>query len=292
MTSHLYRSVLYIPGGRESALKKARNIPTDAIIFDLEDAVAATEKASARKTLVQQLLAGGYGRRIKIVRINSLDTPWGFADIAAIAKTTPDVILLPKVNIAAEILELSGEMSKYEGLKKTKIWAMVETPRGILNAPEIADCIELDGMVMGTNDLAKDLNIRLDSTRSSMLSALSLCVLAARAAGITIIDGVFNAFKDDTGLRCEAVQGRNLGFDGKTLIHPAQVDIVNKAFAPSSTEIDLAQRQIVAFKEASQNGLGVAVVDGKIVENLHVEAAHATIEKSEIILEMETLNNK
>jgi (3S)-malyl-CoA thioesterase len=125
-----------------------------------------------------------------------------------------------------------------------------------------------------------------------MLSALSLCVLAARAAGITIIDGVFNAFKDDTGLRCEAVQGRNLGFDGKTLIHPAQVDIVNKAFAPSSTEIDLAQRQIVAFKEASQNGLGVAVVDGKIVENLHVEAAHATIEKSEIILEMETLNNK
>ena len=292
MTSRPYRSVLYIPGGREYALNKARNIPTDAIIFDLEDAVAATEKVSARETLVQQLLVGGYGPRTKIVRINSLDTPWGFADIAAIAKATPDIILLPKVNIAAQILELGVEMSKYEGLKKTKIWAMMETPRGILNAPKIADCIELDGMVMGANDLAKDLNIRLDSTRSSMLSALSLCVLAARAAGITIIDGVFNAFKDDTGLRCEAVQGRDLGFDGKTLIHPAQVDIVNKAFAPSSTEIDLAQRQIVAFKEASQNGLGVAVVDGKIVENLHVEAAHATIEKSEIILEMEILSNK
>jgi (3S)-malyl-CoA thioesterase len=278
---------LYIPGGREGALNKARKIPADAIIFDLEDAVAVTEKVSARATLIQQLLAEGYGRRTKIVRINSLETPWGQADIAAVAGTSPDVILLPKVDRAKKVLELRFEMSKYEGLKKTKIWAMIETPRGILNAVEIADCPELDGMVMGTNDLAKDLNVRLDSTRSPMLAALSLSILAAKAADIIILDGVFNAFKDDAGLLLEAVQGRELGFDGKTLIHPAQVDIVNNVFSPSSIEIKLAHRQIEAFNEASLNGEGIAVVDGKIVENLHIETARATIEKSEIILDME-----
>jgi (3S)-malyl-CoA thioesterase len=279
---------LYIPGGREGALNKARKIPADAIIFDLEDAVAVTEKVSARATLIQQLLAEGYGRRTKIVRINSLETPWGQADIAAVAGTSPDVILLPKVDRAKKVLELRFEMSKYEGLKKTKIWAMIETPRGILNAVEIADCPELDGMVMGTNDLAKDLNVRLDSTRSPMLAALSLSILAAKAADIIILDGVFNAFKDDAGLLLEAVQGRELGFDGKTLIHPAQVDIVNNVFSPSSIEIKLAHRQIEAFNEASLNGEGIAVVDGKIVENLHIETARATIEKSEIILDMES----
>ena len=287
MISRPYRSVLYIPGGREGALNKARNIPADAIIFDLEDAVAVTEKVSARATLVQQLLIGGYGRRTKIVRINSLETPWGFSDIVAVAGTSPDVVLLPKVDTAKKVLELRLEMSKYESLNKTKIWAMMETPRGILNAVEIADCPELDGMVMGTNDLAKDLNVRFDSTRSPMLTALGLSILAAKAAGIIILDGVFNAFKDDAGLMLEAVQGRDLGFDGKTLIHPAQVDIVNNVFSPSPTEIELAHRQIAAFKEASLNGEGVAVVDGKIVENLHIDTARATIEKSEVILDME-----
>ena len=287
MISRPYRSVLYIPGGREGALNKARKIPADAIIFDLEDAVAVTEKVSARATLVQQLLVGGYGRRTKIVRINSLETTWGFSDIGAVAGTPPDVVLLPKVDTAKKVLELRFEMSKYESLKKTKIWAMLETPRGILNAVEIADCPELDGMVMGTNDLAKDLNVRLDSTRGPMLTALGLSILAAKAAGIIILDGVFNEFKDDAGLMLEAVQGRNLGFDGKTLIHPAQVDIVNNVFSPSPTEIELAHRQIEAFKEASLNGEGVAVVDGKIVENLHIETARATIEKSEVILDME-----
>ena len=287
MISRPYRSVLYIPGGREGALNKARKIPADAIIFDLEDAVAVTEKVSARATLVQQLLVGGYGRRTKIVRINSLETTWGFSDIGAVAGTPPDVVLLPKVDTAKKVLELRFEMSKYESLKKTKIWAMLETPRGILNAVEIADCPELDGMVMGTNDLAKDLNVRLDSTRGPMLTALGLSILAAKAAGIIILDGVFNAFKDDAGLMLEAVQGRNLGFDGKTLIHPAQVDIVNNLFSPSPIEIELAHRQIEAFKAASLNGEGVAVVDGKIVENLHIETARATIEKSEVILDME-----
>ncbi|MBL6846453.1 MAG: CoA ester lyase [Planktomarina sp.] len=287
MISRPYRSVLYIPGGREGALNKARNIPADAIIFDLEDAVAVTEKVSARATLVQQLLVGGYGRRTKIVRINSLETPWGFSDIVAVAGTSPDVVLLPKVDTAKKVLELRLEMSKYESLNKTKIWAMMETPRGILNAVEIADCPDLDGMVMGTNDLAKDLNVRFDSTRSPILTALGLSILAAKAAGIIILDGVFNAFKDDAGLMLEAVQGRDLGFDGKTLIHPAQVDIVNNVFSPSPIEIELAHRQIEAFKEASLNGEGVAVVDGKIVENLHIETARATIEKLEVILDME-----
>jgi (3S)-malyl-CoA thioesterase len=288
MISRPYRSVLYIPGNREGALNKARNIPTDAIIFDLEDAVAVTEKVSARATLVQQLLVGGYGRRTKIVRINSLETPWGGSDIAAVSGTSPDVFLLPKVDTAKKVLKLRSEMSKYESLKKTKIWAMIETPRGILNAVEIADCSELDGMVMGTNDLAKDLNVRLDSTRGPMLAALGLSILAAKAAGIIILDGVFNAFKDDAGLMLEAVQGRDLGFDGKTLIHPSQVDIVNDVFSPSSTEIELAYRQIEAFNEASLNGEGVAVVDGKIVENLHIETARATIEKFKVITDMES----
>jgi len=197
--------------------------------------------------------------------------------------------LLPKVNNATMIKDLCTELAKYDGFKATKIWAMMETPRGILNAAEIADVPGVGGMVMGTNDLAKDLNSRFDPARGPMLASLGLCVLAAKAAGIVVVDGVYNAFKDNDGLQCEARQGRDMGFDGKTLIHPAQVAIVNATFAPSLEEIELAKRQIQAFEMAAEQGLGVAVVDGKIVENLHVEVAQATLAKAVAITELEVL---
>ena len=287
MTLRPYRSVLYIPGGRARALEKARSMPVDSIIFDLEDAVALEEKASARATLVAHLLDGGYGPRCQIIRINGLDTPWAAEDIAAIAEVRPEAVLLPKVDHAEMISELGAVMGRYDGFENTQIWAMMETPRGILKAAEIADAPRMGGMVMGTNDLAKDLNTRFDPTRAPLLAALSHCVLAAKAAGIVIVDGVYNAFKDEAGLQVEAAQGRDMGFDGKTLIHPAQVAIANRVFAPSDAEIDLSERQITAFEAATAEGLGVAVVDGKIVENLHIETARASLAKAAMIAKLE-----
>jgi (3S)-malyl-CoA thioesterase len=208
-------------------------------------------------------------------------------DIAAIASVQPEAVLLPKVADAAMIADLRAEMAKHTGFEATQIWAMMETPRGILNALEIADAPGMGGLVIGTNDLAKDLNTRYDPARGPMMPALGMCLLAAKAAGIVILDGVYNAFKDDEGLQNEASQGRDMGFDGKTLIHPAQVAIANRVFAPSPAEIELAKRQIQAFEEATAQGLGVAVVDGRIVENLHVETAQATLAKAAAIAELE-----
>ena len=287
MTLRPYRSVLYIPGSRARALDKARTMPVDSIIFDLEDAVALEEKASARATLVSHLLDGGYGSRSQIIRINGLDTPWAAEDIAAIAEVRPEAVLLPKVDNAQMIAELGAVMDRHEGFENTQIWAMMETPRGILNAAEIADAPRMGGMVMGTNDLAKDLNTRFDPARAPLLAALGYCVLAAKAAGIVIVDGVYNAFKDEAGLQVEASQGRDMGFDGKTLIHPAQVAIANRVFAPTDEEIDLSERQIAAFEAATAEGFGVAVVDGKIVENLHIETARATLAKAAMIATLE-----
>ena len=287
MTLRPYRSVLYIPGSRARALDKARTMPVDSIIFDLEDAVALEEKASARAVLVGHLLEGGYGSRSQIIRINGLDTPWAAEDIAAIAEVRPEAVLLPKVDNAQMIAKLGAVMDRHEGFENTQIWAMMETPRGILNAAEIADAPRMGGMVMGTNDLAKDLNTRFDPARAPLLASLGHCVLAAKAAGIVIVDGVYNAFKDEAGLQVEASQGRDMGFDGKTLIHPAQVAIANRVFAPTDEEIDLSERQIAAFEAATAEGLGVAVVDGKIVENLHIETARATLAKAAMIATLE-----
>ena len=287
MTLRPYRSVLYIPGSRARALDKARTMPVDSIIFDLEDAVALEEKASARAVLVAHLLDGSYGSRSQIIRINGLDTPWAAEDIAAIAEVRPEAVLLPKVDNALMIAKLGAMMDRHEGFENTQIWAMMETPRGILNAAEIADAPRMGGMVMGTNDLAKDLNTRFDPARAPLLAALGHSVLAAKAAGIVIVDGVYNAFKDDAGLQVEASQGRDMGFDGKTLIHPAQVAIANRVFAPTDEEIDLSERQIAAFEAATAEGLGVAVVDGKIVENLHIETARATLAKAAMIATLE-----
>lgn len=270
-----YRSVLYIPASKERALEKARALPIDAIIFDLEDAVSPSEKAAARDTLAEAL-SRPYGNRTRIVRVNGFDTEWGEADAKAAAAMDCDAILLPKVETTAQLDALAALTDK-------PLWAMMETPMGMLNAGQIAAHPRLHGMVMGTNDLAKELNSRFRADRLPMLTGLGLCVLAAKAHGVTIVDGVYNAFKDDEGLQAECVQGRDMGMDGKTLIHPAQVEIANAAFAPGSDEIDLARRQIDAFEEAAKAGQGVAVVDGKIVENLHVETARKMLAKAEAI---------
>ena len=272
-----FRSVLYIPASKPRALDKARGLQVDAIIFDLEDAVTVDEKVAARATLKEALDQGGYGARFKIVRINGFDTEWGADDAAAVKDMGADAVLLPKVASPADLDALGAITGDLP------IWAMMETPRGMMNAGAIAAHPKLDGMVMGTNDLAKELQCRARADRMPMLTSLQLCLLAAKAAGLVIIDGVYNAFKDDEGLKVECDQGRDMGFDGKTLIHPAQVAVANEAFAPSAEEIDLAQRQIAAFEEIEAAGQGVAVVDGRIVENLHVASAREILAKAKAI---------
>ena len=281
MTNRPYRSALYIPGSKPRALDKARSLPTDAIIFDLEDAVSPGEKAAARSTLAAELYKGGYGERARIVRVNGPDTEWGADDITAVAEMDCDAILLPKVNGPEEIEAVAMR------LPEIGIWAMMETPRGILNALAITSHPRLEGIVVGTNDLAKDLGVRGAVGRGPLITALQTCVLAARAGGVVALDGVYNAFKDEDGLRAECEQGRDFGFDGKTLIHPAQLAIANAAFAPSEDEIDLARRQIAAFEAAEAEGQGVAVLDGKIVENLHIVTARATLAKAQAIAELD-----
>ena len=274
MSQRPVRSVLYIPASKERALEKAEGLACDAIIFDLEDAVAIDEKVPARDLLAETLPTADYGARLRIVRVNGLDTPWGPEDVLSVVDA--DAVLLPKVNSAADVDAIAA-------LTTLPIWAMMETPLGILNAAEIAAHPRLEGMVMGTNDLAKDLNTRHRSDREPLLTSLQMCLLAARAHGVTIVDGVYNAFKDDAGLKIECDQGRDMGFEGKTLIHPAQLEVANAAFAPSEAEIDLSKRQIEAFEQAERDGQGVAVVDGKIVENLHIVTARATLAKAHAI---------
>nr|WP_146681490.1 CoA ester lyase [Thioclava sp. F28-4] len=276
------RSVLYIPGSKERALEKATGLACDAIIFDLEDAVAIDEKANARALLAKTLTEVDYGPRMKIVRINGLDTEWGREDVLAFADAIRngakvDAILIPKVSTPADLVEVA------DLIQGVPLWAMMETALGMLNAGDIAAYPRLEGMVMGTNDLAKELGSRFRADRLPMLPGLGLCLLAAKAHGKIIVDGVYNAFKDDEGLKAECEQGRDMGFDGKTLIHPAQLEVCNAAFAPSEVEIDLARRQIAAFEEAEKAGQGVAVVDGKIVENLHIVTARQVLAKAEAI---------
>ncbi|MEP5757998.1 MAG: CoA ester lyase [Litoreibacter sp.] len=274
-----FRSVLYIPGDKPRAIEKARGLPVDAIIFDLEDAVAPQAKRAARDTLAAELSAGGFGDRYKIIRVNEGDTVWGDDDLAAAIAMAPDAILLPKVENAKTIADIEAAIPA-----TTSIWAMMETPRAILNAPEIAAHPRLNGFVLGTNDLAKELH---STGRAAMVSSLQMCLLAARAEDIIAIDGVYNAFKDEAGLRVESIEGRDMGFDGKSLIHPAQVDVANAVYGPSQEVIELAKRQIAAFEQAEAEGKGIAIVDGKIVESLHVVTAHQTLAKAAAIVALE-----
>ncbi len=279
------RSLLYIPASRARAMEKAKDLACDGILFDLEDAVAPDEKIVARGLLVDTLRAGGYGKRLRIVRINGFDTPWGAADARALAEAVAagveiDAVLVPKVSSYADLeaaAAITGDLP---------LWAMMEPALCMLNAADVARHPKLQGMVMGTNDLAKELGARNRADRLPMMTGLGLCLLAARAYGQVIVDGVYNAFKDDAGLIAECELGRDMGFDGKSLIHPAQLDIANTAFAPSEDEIDLAHRQIDAYQAALAQGQAVAVVDGKIVENLHVVTAKSLLAKAAAIAEL------
>ncbi len=276
-----YRSVLYIPASKERALEKARSLAADAIIFDLEDAVLPEEKHRAREGLVKELSLADFGPRGRIVRINALDTEWGEADARAFA-THPgvDALLVPKVSSSADLDAVAA-------LVPTKpLWAMMETARAMLRAADIAAHPRLEGMVMGTNDLARDIGARFRADRVPMLAGLGLCLLAAKAEGVVIIDGVFNAFKDEAGLRAECEQGRDMGFDGKTLIHPMQLEVANEVFAPSQDEVTLARRQIDAYAAARTGGQAVGVLDGRIVENMHVDAARDLLARAEAIAAM------
>lgn len=275
--THPFRSVLYLPSARERVLEKAKGLAADALIFDLEDAVAPEDKVAAR-ALVCEMVQSGYGARKRLIRVNGQDTEWGAADLAAAIEAEPDGILIPKVNSGAELQAIAGQLKG-----NTRLWAMMETPLGILNAKEIAASTPLlEGFVIGTNDLVKDLFASHTPDRAPVMTALSLCLLAARAYGLVCVDGVYNAFKDEAGLRAECTQGLALGFDGKTLIHPAQVETANEVFAPDEAALTLARRYIEAFENAS----GVAVVDGKIVENLHVENAVRLLAKADMIAKM------
>jgi (3S)-malyl-CoA thioesterase len=286
MQTRPFRSVLYIPGSKARAMEKAMGLPADAIIFDLEDAVAPDEKAKARVLLAETLQGRDYGARAKLVRINALSSEWGAEDLDVIASARPEAILLPKVDTAAHVEDLARRLDARPETAETQIWAMMESPLGVLNALSIAQAPRMAGVVMGTNDLAKDMGCRFRPDRLPLLSALQLPLMAAKSAGIVAVDGVYNAFKDAEGLRAECEQGRDMGFDGKTLIHPAQLDIANEVFAPTEAEVTTARRQIAAFEEAKARGEGVAVVDGKIVENLHIVTAQQTLARAEAIAEM------
>ena len=281
MTHRPRRSVLYMPGSKSRALDKAATLPADALILDLEDAVPPAEKSAARDLVCEAVKARPFGPREVIIRINGPDTEWGAADLQAAADAKPDAILLPKVESADDIAKaraIAGDIP---------IWAMMETPRGLLNAAQIASAPGLTCMVMGTNDLVKDLHASHVPGRAPMIAALGHAMLAARAYDLAIIDGVYNAFKDDDGLRTECEQGRDMGFDGKTLIHPAQLAVTNEVFGPSEEALAEARTQIAAYEETEASGGGVAVVNGRIVENLHVENARRLLAEAEAIVALE-----
>ncbi len=273
-----HRSVLYMPGSNARALEKARTLDVDAVILDLEDAVAPDQKDVARDQVVVAVSAGGFGHRRVVVRINGLETAGGRADLGAIIGGQPDAILLPKVE-KPDIIQEVARFLPQDG--SIRIWAMMETPRAMLAAQDIADASPLmEAFVLGTNDLLKDMQARFRPDRMALLPGLSLCLMAARAAGLLCFDGVYNSFKDDAGLRAECEQGRDMGFDGKTLIHPAQVPVTHDVFSPSDHDIAAAKELVSAFEE---EGSGVAVLNGRIVESLHVEAAQRLLARAKAI---------
>lgn len=282
------RSVLYMPGANPRALEKARGLPADALIMDLEDAVTPDEKIGARDKIGAALSEGGYGKRELIIRVNGLDTPWGHDDIAFAAQSGADAILLPKVESADAIRRAEAIMVANNAPDSQSIWCMMETPFGILHAEEIAGASPRVGaFVMGTSDLAKDLHAAHTAQRLPFITSLGLCMLAARAYGLAILDGVYLDLSDDDGFRASCQQGLELGFDGKTLIHPKTIAAANEVFAPSADEIAWGRKIIKAHGEAEAEGKGVLLVDGKLIENLHVEEAKRQVQLADLIAELE-----
>ncbi|MBO0767305.1 MAG: CoA ester lyase [Solirubrobacterales bacterium] len=274
------RSVLYMPGANERALEKAKGLPADALILDLEDAVAPAAKAEARERVAA--VCHDYPGKTVAIRVNSIGTEWHDADVAAAAKAGPDAILIPKVNSVEELLGVEKAVNAAGAPQSTKLWAMVESPQAILDAREIASATErLTVLVMGTNDLIKELFATPTPGREALLTSLKWAVLAARAAGKEIVDGVYNDVKNLEGFEAEATQGQQFGFDGKTLIHPSQVEPTNRIFSPTAEEIERSKKVIAAWEEAEASGSGVATVDGQMIENLHVEMARRVLSKAD-----------
>ncbi|MGD8607003.1 MAG: CoA ester lyase [Myxococcales bacterium] len=281
---HPRRSVLYMPGSNARALEKGRSLDADGLILDLEDAVAPDAKEQARNQVVEAIRAGGYGHREILLRVNGLSTPWGYDDLVAAAQSGTDAVLLPKVDSADMVRQAEGILVASGAPDSLQLWCMMETPRGILRAEEIADSSpRLGGFVMGTSDLAKDLHAAHTPLRLPMIPSLGICLLAARAAGIAILDGVYLDLSDEEGFAASCKQGAELGFEGKTLIHPKQLAPANEAFAPTEAEVELSRRIIQAHAEAEAEGKGVIVVDGKLIENLHVENAKRLVALAEAI---------
>ena len=283
-----YRSVLYMPGSNARALEKAQTLAADALVFDLEDAVAPDAKEMARDQVCAAAGASNYGKREIIIRCNGLDTPWGVDDIAAIAKSGAAGILVPKIESAEMVQDIDSQMTAAGAPENQTIWCMMETPIGILQAQSIAaSSSRLACFVMGTSDLVKDLHAQHTTMRLPMLTSLGLTILAARAYGLTVLDGVYLDIKDAAGYRAACEQGLELGFDGKTLIHPSQVEDANAVFGLSAEDVVQAQRVIDVFKAAEAEGKGVAVLDGRLVENLHVDIAQRQVAMAAAIAELE-----
>ena len=271
------RSALYMPSSNEKALEKAKGIPADALIFDLEDAVAPDAKPAARSNAVAAARSGDYGRREITIRCNGLDTQWGADDLAAAATSGAAAVVIPKINSVDELDAVSNKLKAAGAPDSLGIWAMVETPTAIFNVRAIAAHPRVVALVMGTNDLAKELRATQVRGRSPLVPHLATALLAAREAGKVILDGVFNDVKDLDAFRDECAQGAQMGFDGKTLIHPGQVDICNEVWAPTAADVDYATRVIAAFDEAQADGRGVITVDGRMIENLHVDNARRVL---------------
>ena len=283
------RSVLYMPGSNGRALEKAKTLPADGLVFDLEDAVVPEAKTSARQMVCHMVRTGDYGRRERIVRVNGLTTPWGTDDLQTVARCGADAVLLPKVESGAMVQQAVDLLRAHGAPDSMAVWCMLETPLGLLRAAEIAACSpRLGALVMGTSDLAKDLHARHTRDRLPFLTSFGLCILAARAYGLTALDGVHLDLSDDEGFQEACQQAVELGFDGKTLIHPKTLAVANAMFAPAASEVEDARAIIAAHAEAVSQGRGVVLLNGRLIENLHVENAHRLVALAEAIAAMDT----
>jgi citrate lyase subunit beta/citryl-CoA lyase len=276
------RSVLYMPGSNARAMEKARTLPVDGVILDLEDSVAPEAKPAARRQVMDAIAAGGFGLREVIVRINALDTEWWLDDLNAAAKVRPDGVLVPKISTPNHLEDVAERLFDISADHRIRVWAMMETPLAMLNARDIAAVAKdvetrLEGFVMGTNDLAKETRAKITPGRAPLLAWLMNCVAAARAYGLDILDGVYNDIGDVEGFAAECRQARDFGFDGKTLIHPRQIEPCNGAFSPRAEEVETARKIIAAFDLPENENKGVLQVDGRMVERLHAEMARRTV---------------
>jgi citrate lyase subunit beta/citryl-CoA lyase len=282
MISKLKRSVLAMPGSNARALEKGKTLKADVLMFELEDGVAETAKAVAREQVVAAIKGGGYGHRQIVVRINARGSEWYRADIAALAAAPPDAIVVPKVNSREDILRVAADVIAAGMPPRVRLWAMIETPRALFDVEKIASAADdsasrLEVLILGPNDIAKSTRARLTKGRVGLLSWLSSAVLAARVHGVEIVDGIYNDFNDEAGLRAEAEQGRDLGMDGKMLIHPAQIAPVNEVFAPSEAEVESARKILEIFDLPENADKGVVQIDGQMVERLHLDVARRTL---------------